>query len=148
MAIHWAESDDILGEWRTMGVLMKPIPRPSNVDTWIGRGAPPLRLADGRYLILYHIGNLKPDSSREYNLGIALADPKHPQFIVKRDEPLLRPETRAETAGDADLGVDNVVFICGAYFYNGDLYFPYAGADSVVLGGKIPKAELERYITS
>jgi len=32
--------------------------------------------------------------------------------------------------------------------HQGDLYFPYAGADSVVLGGRISKAEIERYLTT
>lgn len=148
MAIHWAESDNVLGTWKTRGVLMKPIPNPSFVDTWIGGGSPPLKLPDGRYLLLYHIGNRKADGTREYNLGIAVADISQGEFIVKRDEPLLRPETPAETIGDVDLGVNNVVFVCGAYFYEGNLIFPYAGADSVVLGGKISRSELERYLTS
>lgn len=146
LCIHWAESDDVFGKWTTRGVLMKPISNPEFIDTWIGGGAPPLLLADGRYLIIYHIGNRKADGSREYDLAIAVGDPSKPEFIVKRNEPLLRPSTPAETQGDAELGVNNVVFICGAYFYNGDVYFPYAGADSVVLGGKIRKEELEKYL--
>jgi beta-1,2-mannobiose phosphorylase / 1,2-beta-oligomannan phosphorylase len=148
MAIHWASVDDIYGEWVTKGTLMKPITNASFIDTWIGGGAPPLRLPDGRYLIIYHIGNRKADTTREYDLGIAVADFSSDKIIIKRNEPLLRPESQAETSGDAELGVNNVVFICGAYFYDGDLYFPYAGADSVVLGGKIPKVELDRYLTS
>jgi len=58
------------------------------------------------------------------------------------------PKVRPETNGEADLGVNNVVFICGAYLHDGDLYFPYAGADSVVLGGKISKNEIELYVSS
>ena len=148
MAIHWAEADDVFGEWTSRGVLMEPTPNPAFIDTWIGGGAPPLKLNDGRYLIIYHIGNRKADTTREYDLGIAITDPSKSPQIVKRDEPLLRPESFAETTGDADLGVNNVVFICGAFFYKGDLYFPYAGADSVVLGGMIAQANLERYLTS
>jgi predicted GH43/DUF377 family glycosyl hydrolase len=154
LAIHWAESDDIFGKWKTRGTLMKPVPNPDFIDTWIGGGAPPLLLHDGRYLIIYHIGNRKADRSREYDLAIAIGDPSKwnmppkatREFIVKRNEPLLRPFSPAETKGDAELGVNNVVFICGAYFYNGDVYFPYAGADSVVLGGRIRKEELEKYL--
>lgn len=148
MAIHWATSDDLFGAWTTQGVLMKPIPHPQFIDTWIGGGAPPLKLPDGRYLIVYHIGNRKRDGTREYDLGIAIADFSSKEIIVKRTEPLMRPEIEAETTGDADLGVNNVIFICGAYFYNGDLYFPYAGADSVVLGGKISKHQLDEYLKS
>ena len=145
MAIHWAEADDVFGEWRTRGVLMKPIPNPAFIDTWIGGGAPPLRLEDGRYLAIYHIGNRKADMTREYDLGIALLDPLRPDPVVRRDEPLLRPQTVQETTGDADLGVNNVVFMCGAFFHGGDLWFPYAGADSVVLGGRIAGGDLARY---
>ena len=148
MAIHWAETDDLLGTWKTRGSLMKPIPNSAFIDTWIGGGAPPMRLSDGRFLILYHIGNRKSDGTREYDLGIAVGDLATRETIVKRHEPLMRPETLAETNGDADLGVNNVVFICGAYLHQGDLYFPYAGADSVVLGGRISKAEIERYLTT
>ena len=146
MSIHWAEADDVFGEWKSSGPLMEPIKNPAFVDTWIGGGAPPLKLDDGRYLIIYHIGNRKADTTREYDLGIAVADPSKPEFIVKRDEPLLRPETHAETIGDAELGVNNVVFICGAYFSDGDLYFPYAGADSVVLAGKITKSRFAGFL--
>jgi hypothetical protein len=70
----------------------------------------------------------------------ALPDP-----VVKRDEPLIRPTTVPETVGDAELGVNNVVFICGAYFHDGFLWLPYAGADSLVLAGRIPLAEIEPY---
>jgi predicted GH43/DUF377 family glycosyl hydrolase len=41
--------------------------------------------------------------------------------------------------------VNNVVFACGCYTYRGDLYLPYAGADSVVCGAKIAAAEIARY---
>lgn len=146
MAIHWATAKSIFGEWTSQGLLMKPIPNPNFVDTWIGGGAPPLHLSGSSYLILYHIGNRKKDGSREYNLGIAIADFSSKEIIHNRYEPLLRPESPAETAGDAELGVNNVVFVCGAYFYEGDLYFPYAGADSVVLGGRISKEELRSYL--
>ncbi len=145
MTVHWAESGNILGEWKSRGVLMRPIPNPEFRDVWTGGGAPPLRLPDGRYLIIYHIGNRKVNGDKEYDLGIALADPAGSNFIVKRDEPLLRPTSTAEQVADPVLGVGNVLFICGAYFYDGDLYFPYAGADSVVLGAKIDRLEIERY---
>ncbi len=148
MAIHWAESDDIFGIWHSRGALLKPRPNPLFIDTWIGGGAPPLRLHDGRILLLYHIGNRKADQSREYDLGLALLDLTRKDPVVRRLEPLMRPEASSETQGDPELGVNNVLFVCGAYFYGGDLYFPYAGADSVILGGKIPGAGINRFIAS
>jgi predicted GH43/DUF377 family glycosyl hydrolase len=145
MAVHLAEADEISGEWTNRGMLLPPLPREGFVDTWIGGGAPPLHLKNDRFLVLYHIGNRKADRSREYDLGIAVADFSKKEIIERRIDPLMRPRTPPETSGDADLGVNNVLFVCGAYFYGGDLYFPYAGADSVVLGGKIPANELAGY---
>ena len=146
MSIHWAESDEVFGEWKTRGVLLKPSPDPAFADTWIGGGAPPLEVSENRYLMLYHIGNRSPDGTKEYDLGIADAAWKTGSFSISRHKLLMRPEAAAETKGDADLGVNNVLFVCGAYFHDRDLYFPYAGADSVVLGGRIPGAELDRFL--
>jgi predicted GH43/DUF377 family glycosyl hydrolase len=146
LSIHLAEADSLHGPWTGRGVLMKPLANPAFKDVWIGGGAPPLPLPDGRFLLLYHIGNRRADGEREYDLGIAVFDPGHSAGIVQRDEPLMRPSTAAETTGDVDLGVNNVVFACGAYFYGGALYFPYAGADSVVLGGCISGPDIAAYI--
>jgi len=146
MMIHWAEGDAIQGRWRDRGVLLRPIPDPEFRDVWLGGGAPPLLLEDGRYLVLYHIGKRRADGTREYDLGLALLDPRAREPIVRRLEPLLRPQTTFETVGDAGLGVNNVVFVCGAYFWNGDLYFPYAGADTCVLAARIPRAALETFV--
>ena len=147
MAIHWAVADEIFGEWKSRGALFRPVSRTGFIDSWIGGGAPPLPLSGDRYLLLYHIGNRRSDGSREYDLGIAVVDFSSKEIILKRQEPLLCPETQPETTGDADLGVNDVVFVCGAYFYRDDLYFPYAGADSVVLGAKISKEELKKYLS-
>ena len=146
LSVHWAEAEDVLGEWTSRGMLMERRPNPKFEDTWIGGGAPPLLLPDGRFLMLYHIGNRTQGKGREYDFAIAVADPKQSKFIVRRDEPLLRPETEAETIGDADLGVNDVLFVCGAHFHERDLYIPYAGADSYVLGGRIRSEELDRYL--
>lgn len=146
MMIHWADADTIEGPWRDRGVLMRPIPDPAFKDVWIGGGAPPLPVAGGRYVIIYHIGKRRTDGSREYDLGIALFDPAASDPIVRRYEPLLRPETPAETIGDETLGVNNVVFVCGAYFWGDYLYFPYAGADTCVLGGRIARRDLEGFL--
>jgi predicted GH43/DUF377 family glycosyl hydrolase len=145
MMMHWADAPTVLGPWKTRGRFMDTLPNPAFRESWSGGGAPPLRLPNGQYLILYHIGNRKADGTREYDLGIAIGDAAKPGFLVKRDEPVVRPETAAETTGDADLGVNNVVFTCGAYLHNGDVYVPYAGADSVVLAGMFRGEEIARY---
>ena len=148
MTTHWGESDNILGEWKSRGLVMKSMPNPMFVDTWVGGGAPPLWIEQEKFLLIYHIGNRNTAGEREYYLGIAIVDFSSKEIIVKRNEPLLRPTIPAEKIADKDLGVGNVLFICGAYFYNSDLYFPYAGADSVVLGGRILKSELQKYYAS
>lgn len=146
MAVHWATSTDVLGPWKTRGLLMAPLPNPEFKDTWIGGGAPPMLLPDGRHLVIFHIGNRRQDGVREYDLGLAVADFRSPKPIQKRVDPWVRPESPAETQGDATLGVNNVLFICAAYFYGGDLYFPYAGADSVVLGGMVKAIDVEGFV--
>jgi hypothetical protein len=58
------------------------------------------------------------------------------------------PNLLPRQAEDKDLGVNNVVFVCGAYFSKDDLYHLYAGADSEVFAGKIPGIDIEKYRNS
>ncbi len=146
MGIHWAEAAHPLGKWTSRGLLMPPAENPPFTDTWSGGGAPPLKVPEG-YLMLYHVGNRAEDGTREYDLGIAHLKWMGGALTVVRSALLMHPETPAETTGDEELGVNNVVFICGAYFYKDSCYFPYAGADSVVLGAKIQRKELDRFLS-
>ena len=114
----------------------------------MGGAAPPLQLSDGRYLLLYDVDNRKNGKTVERNIGIAIGDTNAKEFITHRHEPLLRPETPLETKGDAELGVNNALSVCGAYFNKGTVYFAYAGAHSVILRGKIQKTDLDKYIAS
>ncbi len=148
MTVHWAEADDVFGEWKSRGVLMDPLPDPAFKDIWTGGGAPPLSIGGKKFLLLYHIGKRKWNGEREYDLGMAIADFGSDKIIIRRHEPLMRPATKAETVPVAELGLANVLFVCGAYFHKRDFYFPYAGADSVVLGGKISGRELQQYCRS
>jgi predicted GH43/DUF377 family glycosyl hydrolase len=141
--IHLTEGDNILGVWRTKDAIMKPYPNSKFLDTWIGGGAPPLRLGAPKYLLIYHIGNKTEGDGREYDLRIAIADFDSPTLITKRNEPIFCPGTDCEIKGDVHLGVNSVVFICGAYYYGEDVIFPYGGADSVVLGAKIKRSEID-----
>ncbi|MBK7259274.1 MAG: glycosidase [Ignavibacteriae bacterium] len=148
MMVHWAESTHLFGEWKSRGVLLPWLPDPAFKEVWTGGGAPPLLLANGSHLVLYHIGNRDAKGKREYDLGIALVDLDAADPVVLRAEPLMRPETPQETIGDEDLGVNNVVFICGAYFWEGDLYFPYQGSDTRILGARIVRGELDRFLNA
>ncbi len=150
MVIHYATSDEILGEWKDEGVLIDVISNPMFVKSWNGAGAPPLKIDKDKYFMIYHIGNYKEDGTREYDLGIAVVGKDEERYVklIKRFEPFMRPETEFETNGDAELGVNNVLFVCGAYFYWDYLYFPYAGADSVILGGRIEKSEILNWLNT
>ncbi len=150
MVIHYATADDLLGEWRDEGVLIDVILNQEFERTWNGAGAPPLKIESGKYLLIYHIGNLGRNGEREYDLGLAIVEEDEKNYVkfVKRFEPFMRPETKFEKTGDIELGVNNVLFICGAYFYDRYLYFPYAGADSVILGGRVLKDEILRWALS
>lgn len=134
MAIHLAEADDPAGPWRSRGLLMKSFEYREFARSWIGAGGPPLPLGDGRFLMIYHQGHFTPEGTREYDLAAALLDFGDDTPVRSRIEPLMRPTGAAEQQGDADLGVDNVLFTCANYRLGDRLVIPYAGADSRIFG--------------
>jgi predicted GH43/DUF377 family glycosyl hydrolase len=142
MAIHWAEADDPAGPWRTRGVLMKSFRYRAFVRSWIGAGGPPLALGGGRFLMIYHQGHFAASGAREYDLAAALLDFGQEPVVRSRIEPLMRPRGAEELMGDAELGVDNVLFTCANYRWKDDLVIPYAAADSRIFGARVPVADL------
>ena len=144
MRIHLATADDIFSEWEDRGVLIEALKSEKYSSRWVGGGAPPIKISENRFLLIYHIGNMKPDNTREYQLGLAIVEKDKDRYlkIVKRCEPFMTPESEYEKIGERELGVDNVVFICGAYFYKDYLYLPYAGADSTILGARVKREEI------
>lgn len=84
---------------------------------------------------------------RRSRLGLAVFDPEL-RLVRRSDDPCLVPETTAERLGHAALGVNNVVFLCGAYRYGAHLYLPYAGADSVVLAARLRWSDLLDALTA
>lgn len=137
MTVHVAHSSTITGEWASDGKLMAANEDPAFSKSWIGGGAPPLKIAKNEYIALYHTGHFKPDGTREYDIGICKMKFDGRIVTTERVEFFMRPESEEETAGNKSLGVNNVLFICGAYLLEEYIYFPYAGADSVVLAGRI-----------
>ncbi len=136
MTVHTAHSDSILGEWTDDGLLMSVDEDARFTKSWIGGGAPPLSIGENEYLALYHTGHFKPDGTREYNLGVCKIEFAGRPKVIERIEPFMIPQSSAETVGNESLGVNNVLFVCGAYFLQDYLYFPYAGADSVILAAR------------
>ena len=137
MTVHWATSGDPAGPWTTRGQLMEGFPYEEFASSWIGAGGPPEQLGDGRYLAIYHQGHFTEHGQREYDLAAALFDFNEAPPLRARIEPLMRPTGAGETEGDASLGVDNVLFSCANYRWQGDLIVPYAGADSRIFGASL-----------
>ena len=142
MAIHWARADRPAGPWRTEGLLMESFRYREFRQSWIGAGGPPLALGNGRFLMIYHQGHYTHDGRREYDLATALLDFHQESPVRARIEPLMRPRGLQEQADQPELGVDNVLFTCANYVFDGELVIPYAGADSRIFGASIPVEEL------
>jgi beta-1,2-mannobiose phosphorylase / 1,2-beta-oligomannan phosphorylase len=137
MTVHVAHSQAIDGDWVDDGNLMAAIEQPVYTKSWIGAGSPPLTLRRNEFLALYHTGHFKTDGTREYDLGLCKLKFDGKMTVSERSEFFMKPESEAETIGNKLLGVNNVLFVCGAYIFDDHLYFPYAGADSVILAARI-----------
>jgi len=147
-AIHLARSRSLRGEWKDLGPIARAKPHPDYADAWLGCGAVPLDLGDGRFLEIYHSGHRAADGSRLYTLGALLlnlnnVDPSSPEAIVEaRLDHFMIPETRWEIEGPYADSVGNVLFTCGAFERDGDINILYGGGDTFVMAAKIAKADL------
>jgi beta-1,2-mannobiose phosphorylase / 1,2-beta-oligomannan phosphorylase len=146
--IRLAQSATLDGPWVDVGELMRAFPNPRMHASWLGAGSVPLRLAEKRYLVIYHTGNLLNAVDREYDLDAAICDfnhfdPRQPETLVSaRLEPLMVPETPAELRSHSQLQVGNVLFACGSYVYRDYLYIIYGGADTYTLAARVELAVL------
>ena len=78
---------------------------------------------------------------------MALMDANDPHKVLARlPYPILEPTEDYEIYGD----VNNVVFPCGGYIYDGYLYLVYGGADKVTALCRCPMSdileELKKYM--
>ncbi|MGC8654450.1 MAG: glycosidase, partial [Candidatus Kryptoniota bacterium] len=137
MSIHLARSKEIDGEWENLGLFMKAEPDAIFKKSWIGAGAPPIGIGLNQYLMLYHTGHYKHGGEKEYDIGVCKLKYDGKFKISDRNDRLLVPSTRYERSGDPELGVNNTVFVCGAYRIEDEIFFPYAGSDSVILSAKL-----------
>ena len=142
MTMHLAEADRPEGPWTSQGCVLASRRFTDFALSWVGAAGPPIALGDGQFLALTHQGHFTFDGTRLYNLSAALVAPAESEPVLSRIEPILLPEGDAERVGDADLGVDDVVFSCANYVVGGDLVVPYAGADSRIFGARVPLAAL------
>ncbi len=143
-SMHWATSDSLYGPWKTHGMFMASYRYEEFIESWIGAGGPPIPLGKDRFLTIYHQGHYDKQHKREYDLAGTILDFSVPNTckVEKRIEPLMRPTGKEEQQGNAQLGVDNVLFVCANYQLGDDLILPYAGADSRIFGAQIPLPDL------
>jgi predicted GH43/DUF377 family glycosyl hydrolase len=147
-AIHLAEADEIDGAWRDCGAIFRGASDAAWIDSWVGAGAVPLPLGGNRYLAIIHTGHRAADGSRLYTLDALVLnfndfDPKHPERVVEsRLDRLMTPQTRWETEGPYPDSVGNVLFSCGAFERNGEIYVIYGGGDTYVMAARLNKAEV------
>ena len=111
----------------------------------VGGSVPPIKTELG-WLFIYH-GVSDDRWPFCYRAGAALLDLNDPHKILARlPYPILEPTAEYEIKGD----VNNVVFPCGAYEYNGYLYLVYGGADKVTALARCPMKnildELKKYM--
>ena len=148
-SISLAISDSPTGVWKDCGMIMKAVPHPLYIESWVGMGSTPIHLGDNIYLADYHTGNYLASGARDYFANYALLDlnkfdPAHPEEIVEwRTEAVLCPETdyEVESPWPHDQRL-NCVFPCGSYEYKEDIYLIYGGADAYVLAARLNKEEL------
>ncbi len=139
-----ATAESLRGPWRDLGILMKAAPVDGFDDSWLGPGSVPIPLGADRFLVVYHLGNLKREGFfRRYDLAACIMDfrkldPAAPAGIVgPRIEPLMTPATRFEIEGPFPESVANVLFTCGSYVHGGDLYIHYGGGDSFIMAARV-----------
>ena len=118
--VHWGRSERVLG------------PRSGFWDhSWVGVGAPPMRI-DAGWLLIYY-GAKDTSAGPIYRLGAAILDAENPAKVVGRANiPILAPRERYERIGDQP----NIVFTTGALMEDdGSLTIYYGAADSCICVG-------------
>ena len=142
-SMHYASAESPYGPWTDHGRFLASYRFTEFKHSWVGAGGPPIPLGDGRYLVIYHQGHFDYNRNREYDLSATIIhiDADMKLTVGRRIEPLIRPEEKERT-GHVGLGVDNVVFTCANYVWDGYVYIPYAGADSRIFGARVPLAAL------
>lgn len=142
-SMHYASAPTPTGPWTDHGRFMASFQYEEFVESWVGAGGPPIPLGHNEYLVIYHQGHYDVNRNREYDLSATRIrfDASLKLHVGERIEPLIRPADNERT-GHSELGVDNVVFTCANYVWDGYVYIPYAGADSRIFGARIPLSAL------
>lgn len=148
LSIWLAASDTPYGPWEDFGEVLHSYAIPGWRACWVGAGSVPIALDGDRFLVIYHTGNYLNANDREYDAGAAIFDfsqlsreDPH-RLVVSRLEPLMIPETSFECSRLPDGARLDVVFPCGSYEYQGDIYLLYGASDQSTAAARVNKAHL------
>ncbi|MFA5942502.1 MAG: hypothetical protein WC798_02405 [Candidatus Paceibacterota bacterium] len=90
----------------------------------VGGAAPPIKVADGKWLMIYH----GVSHHAKYRLGAVLLDPSGTSVLARTADHIFEPLEQYEREGT----IANVVFSCGAVTRGDTLYLYYGAADKVL----------------
>ena len=138
--IRLATAPSPYGPWTDEGELLRGLPAEGKKLSWVGGGAAPLKIGEGKYFVLYHNGCFFQDDYREYDACACILDlnayrPGDLSAMVShRTEPFMRPETPQER--NAQLRID-IIFPMSAHLYKGRLYFLYGAGDKATCAAQV-----------
>lgn len=137
------------GPWQDEGEILRGIRSPEKVVSWVGGGAPPLKIGDGRYFILYHNGCFFQDGYRQYDACACVIDLNLfeagdlKNMVSRRLEPLMAPQTPQEK--NEDLRID-IIFPMSAHIFRRRLYFLYGAGDKATCAACVPMVQLAEWM--
>lgn len=135
----WISYSDDLVYWGGSEVLISP--RPGYWDSnRIGNAVPPMRVADGRWLMIYY-GVRETSSGPLFRLGASFLSPNDPSKVIARTNiPILSPRENYERIGD----INNLIFSCGAILEDSKLILYYGASRSCICIGTSTIEEIDR----
>ncbi|MBW2664493.1 MAG: glycosidase [Deltaproteobacteria bacterium] len=125
--------------WGGSKVLISP--RPGYWDaSRVGDAAPPIRLKDGRWLLIYY-GIKDTCSGPLFRIGALILDPDDPAKVIARTNiPILSPRKDYERIGD----IPNLIFSCGALLEQDRFLLYYGAAKSCICLGTTSIDKIEK----
>ena len=134
----WISYSDDLVYWGKSEVVLSP-----RAGFWdpsrVGDAAPPIKLKDGRWLLIYY-GIKETSAGPLFRIGAAYLDPEDPSKVISRTNiPILSPREDYERIGD----VPNLVFSCGAILEENKLLLYYGVARSAIAIGTTTIEEID-----
>ena len=120
----WMAFSDDLKTWDDHTLVMEALPDSDWENQKIGISGPPMKTAEGWFLIYHGVSQ-----EGVYSQGAALLDLNNPaKVLARQSDPILKPELDWEINGY----VPNVVFSCGQAILSDKIFVYYGGADTAI----------------